>query len=157
MSDRASALDLIRKHEGLRLTPYKDVGHTAIGYGHRLKNKKIKQITTEHAEKLLHSDVSDVDKKLRPQITGKLRQHQYNALVSFAYNVGPDKAKHVIRYANEGKHDKVKSEMSRFIYSQGKKLGGLITRRKAETDLYTAPNKVLMRNISRKKVLGARQ
>ena len=156
MSASDAALKIIRNAEGLKLTPYKDAGLLAIGYGHRLKNKKIKKITPAHAENLLKSDVGEVEKRIRPLLSkSRIRQHQYDALVSFTYNVGPDKAKNVIKYASEGKHDKVKSEMNRFVHSEGKKLGGLVNRRKSETDLYTAPNKVLEKAVLRKKVLGA--
>ena len=85
-------LDLIKKYEGLRLKPYKRVsGVWTIGYGHTQGiNENTKPITEERAEQLLRDDLKYFEglvnnKKNVPQ---NINQNQFDALVSFAFNLG---------------------------------------------------------------------
>lgn len=88
-------IDFIKMKEGLRLDAYKDVaGVWTIGYGtiRYSDNRVVKAydtITLDQAETLLKGQVLrkslEVNAVLNPVV---VRQNQYNALVSFAYNVG---------------------------------------------------------------------
>jgi lysozyme len=84
-------LDLIKKFEGLRLTAYKCVaGVDTIGYGHTGPDVKPGlRITEEEAEKLLWRDTESAQQAVNSFVNGKLNQNEYDALVSFVFNVGP--------------------------------------------------------------------
>ena len=88
-------LELIKKFEGLRLKPYKcSAGVPTIGYGNTYyeDGTKVKMedpaITKERAESLLLLIVESFTRRIRPLIKSKVSQEQFNALLSFAYNVG---------------------------------------------------------------------
>lgn len=83
-------LEFIAKHEGFSSKVYNDVGgkHT-IGYGHLIKpGESFETVTKQEALDLLHTDVATAEKALKRNIEVVLRQHQYDALVSFTYNLG---------------------------------------------------------------------
>jgi lysozyme len=88
-------LDFITKWEGLVLHVYKDVaGKKTYGVGHLVRPEEDaqfplgKEITRDFAMKTLHKDVRRVVEALRKYVTVKLNQNQFNALASFAFNVG---------------------------------------------------------------------
>lgn len=85
-SDRG--IDLIKKHESLRLRAYRDaVGVWTIGYGHTGDVDSGDVITEQQAEELLREDLDIVERTIRS--TGlQLNQNQFDALVSFTFNVG---------------------------------------------------------------------
>lgn len=78
----------VRRHEGLRLTPYTDTtGHLSIGYGRNLSSRGI---TVQEAELLLHRDLADAEQALltaHPWAT-RLTPPRYAVLVELAFNLG---------------------------------------------------------------------
>lgn len=85
----------IRKWEGLRLFLYKDVGGKwTIGYGHLVLAEELEKyrggITVDEAIRLLVKDLQRTEEGVNRLVTVPLEQHQFDALVSFAYNVGLD-------------------------------------------------------------------
>ena len=85
-----TGLNLIKKYEGCRLTAYKcPAGVWTIGYGHTEGVKAGMTITQEQAETFLVSDMVKYERKVNKyQAKYNFNQNQYDALVSFAYNVG---------------------------------------------------------------------
>lgn len=84
-----AGLDLIKSFEGLRLKAYRDsVGVWTIGWGHTSTARPGMQITEEHAEELLRADLADAERAVTRQITVPLTQNQFDALVSFTFNLG---------------------------------------------------------------------
>ena len=83
-------LDFIAKHEGLHLSVYNDVGaKPTIGYGHLIMSgEKFGRITKQEALDLLNIDVAIAERAVKRNIQVKLNQNQYDALVSFTYNLG---------------------------------------------------------------------
>jgi lysozyme len=82
-------LDLIKKHEGLRLDAYRDIaGVWTIGYGHTKTAKPGMKITEPEAESLLRSDLADAERAVNQSVKVPLKQGQYDALVSFVFNLG---------------------------------------------------------------------
>ena len=133
------AIKLIKECERLRLQAYLCPAKVwTIGWGHTKGVKQGMQITEEQAEELLREDMQvaiDVVERLGVELT----ENQYNALVSFVFNIGGSAfAKSTIRrkiLANP--NDKsIRDEFLRWVYADGKKLKGLERRREREADLY---------------------
>lgn len=128
-------LDLIKKWEGCRLNAYKcPAGVWTIGYGHTKGVKKGDKITQDEADKLLLQDckrfedhVNTYNKKYN------FTQNQFDALVSFAFNIGS-----IRQLTQNGKRTKyeIGTHIKLYVYSNGKKLQGLINRRTDEYKLY---------------------
>lgn len=132
-----SGIALIKEFEGLRLTAYKDaVGVPTIGYGHTSGVKMGDKITEDIAEQLLEDDLAPVMLKLSTyNSTYKWNVNEYNALLSFGYNLGSGAIDQV---TNKGKRSKseIAEKMLLYYNAGGKKLKGLVKRRKVEHDLF---------------------
>lgn len=136
-----NCIDLIKKFEGLRLESYKcPAGLWTLGYGNTqwengIRVKENQVIDIQRAEKLLIYWVS----KYADRITVKCNQNQFDALVSFAYNVGIGNfdsstlKKKVIANPND---PTIRDEFMKWVSSRGKQLAGLVKRREAEANLY---------------------
>lgn len=88
-------LSLIKQFEGLVLHPYRDsAGIPTIGYGSTrwLTGKKVQMndfpIDEETATNLLRKVAEDVSHQIDALTIDNINQNQFDALVSFAYNVG---------------------------------------------------------------------
>jgi len=85
------AMNFIRGLEGrVRLEPFWDVKHWAIGYGHMLRseNEMGGKITQEQAEELFKSDLIKFEEDVKKAIHVPMTLNMYAACVSFAYNAG---------------------------------------------------------------------
>ena len=134
-------LDLIKSFEGCRLIAYKvqssDKYYT-IGYGHYGEDiLKGSRISMTQATNLLKKDcerfVSHVNKYMA---TYNFNQNQFDALVSFAYNIGT-----IDQLTQKGTRSisEISEKMLMYCNSNGKKLQGLVNRRKAEQELFNTP------------------
>ena len=134
-------LDLIKSFEGCRLIAYKvqssDKYYT-IGYGHYGEDiLKGSRISMTQATNLLKKDcerfVSHVNKYMP---TYNFNQNQFDALVSFAYNIG-----NIDQLTQKGTRSisEISEKMLMYCNSNGKKLQGLVNRRKAEQELFNTP------------------
>lgn len=139
-------LDLIAKYEGCVLIAYKDTGGVwTIGVGHtsdaNLKVVPGLKITREKAMELLQIDVKEAEAAVDKLITIPLNENQRGALVSFTFNLGETElAKSTLRRKlNTGDYASVPAELNKWVYDNGKRLNGLIARRKAEGELWNAP------------------
>lgn len=87
-----SGIDLIKGFEGLRLTPYKCESRVwTIGYGHTGGvDQNTSPITEKEAEELLKKDLKYFEKCVnnKDYVPQSLNQNQFDALVSFAFNLG---------------------------------------------------------------------
>lgn len=134
-------LAILKEFEGLRLKEYIDAGgYLSIGYGHLLQNGERFEdgITKEKAEELLQQDVQDAEFVVDGMITVPLNQNQFDALVSFAYNIGGDQfAKStLVRLLNDGEYNEVPHQLSRWNKSNGKVIKALVRRRRKEGELF---------------------
>lgn len=141
------AINFIKKAEGgLYLKSYLDSGYVpTIGYGSTYdfdKKRKIQigdVITKEQAEKWLEITTSKDAKEIKNLIKVPLNNNQFNALISFVYNVGINafKSSAMLRLLNSGENKKlVADQFDRWVYDNGVKIKGLINRRKAEKELF---------------------
>lgn len=137
--------ELIRKHEGLRLKAYLCPAKIpTIGYGNTFyeDGSKVKlgdEITKERADKLLETIADDFAGKVFKITKAKLTQNQFNALVSFAYNVGLTNYRNstLLRKVLFNPNSKdVEIQFMRWTKANGVELTGLVNRRKDEVKLY---------------------
>ena len=132
-------LALIKKFEGCKLESYKcAAGVWTIGYGSTKGIKEGMSITQEKAEELLLEDVSIFEDNVLDSVTMPLSQHQFDALVSWTFNLGGAnlKASTMLKKLNAGEYEEVPSQMKRWNKAGGKVLQGLIRRREAESLLF---------------------
>lgn len=144
MKISTKGLALIKQFEGLRLKAYDDsVGVWTIGYGtirypSGIKVKRGDTITEEQATAYLLHDVSRFENAVNKLVKVKLTQNQYDALVSFTYNLGEGNlaASTLLKKLNSGDYIGAAKEFLRWNRAGGKVLAGLTKRRKAEHDLF---------------------
>ena len=140
MKTSQNGIELIKKFEGCRLETYIcPAGVFTIGYGHTGADVKSgMKITQEEAETLLKNDLKAFEKGVQRIIKKELTQNQFDALVSFAYNLGLENLKKstLAKLINQGKIKEASSQFERWVYANGVKLNGLIRRRKAEKNLF---------------------
>lgn len=137
----AKGLNLIKEFEGLRLVAYKcPAGVWTIGYGHTYNVKEGDVITEAKATKFLLDDISNaVDIVSGSTMDVELTQNQFDALVSFTYNVGVKNFSDstLLRKVKLNPNDPtIANEFKKWIYTGKEVLSGLVRRRKAESELY---------------------
>lgn len=137
----------IRDFEGCSLTAYPDPGTGGapwtIGYGwtHPVDGKPIKPgmtIKQETADRLLKTGLVRYENDVLKMTKVKLTQGQFDALVSFAYNVGSRalSTSTLLRKLNDGDVKGAADEFLRWNKAGGKVLNGLTRRREAERALF---------------------
>lgn len=138
-----SGLELIKHFEGTSLTPYLDVaGYPTIGTGHLITPEDAKKfaggITQEQADNLLKRDLLLAEAAVRKLIRVKLTQGQFDALVSFVFNLGAGRLRSstMRMKLNRGDTEGAANEFPKWCYSGGKKIRGLLRRRLAEKSMF---------------------
>lgn len=133
-------INLIKKFEGCRLTAYRcPAGILTIGYGHTGSDVSANQtITQERAEQLLKVDLMVHCNNIEKLVKVPLTQAQFDALVSFEYNIGYGAFKNstLLKLLNEGKYRESAEQFTRWVYANGKVLAGLQKRREEEKRLF---------------------
>ena len=134
-------LNLIKEFEGLRLEKYKDaVGKWTIGYGHLIlpSERFDRPLTESEAEDLLQSDLRKFEGGIIQYVTARISQNQFDALVSFAFNLGLAnlKGSTLLRLLNQGKYSEAAEQFLRWNKAGGMAMPGLTRRRAAERDLF---------------------
>lgn len=135
-------LELIKAHEGLRLRAYQDVvGVWTVGYGHTGTAKPGMTITNEQADELLRHDVEQFENAVNNLVHVPLNQNQFDALTSFAFNLGRAALYRstLLRKLNAGDYTGAAAEFGRWVNAGGKPWPGLIRRRKEERELFETP------------------
>ena len=139
MHTSQKGLDLIKSSEGLRLSAYKCPADVwTIGYGTTAGVKPGQTITKERAEELLRDDARRFEGYVDRLVKVPLTQGQFDALVSFTYNLGPGALEKstLLRLLNAGDYAGAASQFGRWINAGGKPLAGLVRRRAAERALF---------------------
>lgn len=142
MQVSANGIAFIKALEGLKLTPFNDAGHTAIGYGHDFAaGASIPQrITIAQANSILSEDIATVEQTLNTDVKVPLSQNQFDALASFVFNIG-DAAfaqSTLLRMLNNGNYAGASAQLMRWIHSEGRTDPGLRKRRQAEQALFNS-------------------
>jgi len=139
MKASEKAIEVIKEHEGLRLKAYTDhVGVVTIGYGHTKTAREGMEIDQAQAEVLLKQDISGAE-RIVSWYVGRVSQNQFDALVSFVFNVGSGKFKGstLLKKVKADPNDPtIADEFKRWVRGGGKVLPGLVKRRTKEAELY---------------------
>ena len=139
MNTSAEGLALIKKFEGCELEAYQcSAGVWTIGYGHTKEVQKGDVWSQSHAEHMLEVELHEYESYINEYVTVALSQNQFDALVSWVYNLGPAnlKASTMLKVLNKGQYEEVPAQMKRWNKAGGKVLEGLIRRREAEACLF---------------------
>lgn len=130
---------LIKQSEGLELQAYPDAVHIpTICYGSTYGVKLGQTATLQECEELLVRDATYAGKALDRHVQVQISQRQYDALVSFVYNVGETqfRTSTLLKRINAGQCKLAAAEFDRWVYAKGKKLRGLVRRRANERKLF---------------------
>lgn len=113
-------------------------GSTRYPNGQKVSLKD-KPISEDTGEDYLRHDVYFFERAVDAIIRDDINQNQFDALVSFAYNLGAQalKSSTLAKKVNKNPSDKtIANEFAKWVNAGGKRLAGLVRRRKAESDLY---------------------
>ena len=128
------------------LTGGNPVGFPTIGHGHLLTQSEnssgylfiydkriswLKGITDEEAEELLDYELDRFETTVVNSVKIPLEQHEIDALIVFAFNVGRSAFKNstLLKVLNKGMYDEVPNQLNRWVYTNGHKSAGLASRR----------------------------
>ena len=136
-------INLIKGFEGCRYTAYQDsAGVWTIGYGHTAKVFEGMRITPDEAMQYLTEDLIEYENYVSHYVTVPLTQHQFDALVSFTYNLGPGTLARsdLLAVLNAGQYDNAADMFTEYDQAGGEEVPGLRRRRQAERDLFLTPD-----------------
>lgn len=151
MKISTNGLNLIKSFESLELIAYPDPGTGGapwtIGWGHTGAEVHPGLTWTQaQAEQALLNDVAQFERDVTELVKVEINQNQFDALVSFAFNVGSDIDSDdiaeglgdstLLKKLNAGDYDGAADEFPKWNKSGGKVLKGLTRRRAAERDLF---------------------
>lgn len=132
---------LIKHFEGFRSEPYLCAGgYRTIGYGHVIRpGEALQSVTEAEAEALLFRDLTLSERAILRLITVPLTSHQFDALASFTFNLGSGalQSSTLRQKVNRQEHEDAAQEFHRWVYAGGRKLAGLVRRRRLESLLYS--------------------
>ena len=139
MNISEEGLSLIKKFEGLELEAYKcAAGVWTLGYGHTAGVQEGDVWSEEQANEQLKIDMHIYADYINDQVTCPLSQNQFDALVSWVFNLGPTNLRNstLLKRLNAGDYADVPNQIKRWNKAGGKVLEGLIRRREAEALLF---------------------
>ncbi len=130
----------LKEFEGLRLEAYRCAGgKLTIGYGHTGSDvREGDKISQYWAEELLKADVAKVAEQVQRMGVAHT-QGQFDALVSFAFNIGVERlrtSKLLRLIRRQDSYRNIKAEFKRWVFAGGKKLAGLEHRREWEASRF---------------------
>ena len=136
-----AGLALIKQYEGCRLAAYRcAAGVWTIGYGHTAGVHSGMTITQAQADAYLQQDIAKfegyVNNPAYVPITEQLNQNQFDALVSFAFNLGAGNLRKLCKGRTAAQ---IAQAMTQYCKANGKVLAGLRRRRAAEQALFNKP------------------
>ena len=143
---------MIKAHEGFRSVAYPDPGSRdgkpwTIGYGHTKGVKKGDIVTKAQATEFLRQDVRNAENYVSKKVTVQINQNQFDALVSFAFNVGNGAfgRSTLLKRINANRFSEVPVQFARWNKNDGRVMKGLTKRRKAESDLFMSPMRTVVK------------
>ena len=139
MNISQNGIDLIKHFEGCELEAYKcPAGVWTIGYGHTKGIQPGMVITEETANDMLVEELEEYVNYINSMVKCPLSQNQFDALVSWVYNLGPAnlQASTLLKVLNAGDYAGVPAQIMRWNKAGGKVLEGLTRRRQAEANLF---------------------
>lgn len=142
----------IKQEEGLRNKMYHDqAGLPTIGVGHLLTKDELSSgkilclavnwqfgLSDDQCEELLRRDLFDAEETVEKCVTVPLTPQQFDALVSFVFNVGVGAFKNstLLKQLNNKQYASVPTQLRRWVYGGGRRLAVLAARREREIALW---------------------
>lgn len=139
MNIGTKGLEMIKHFEGLELNAYQcAAGVWTIGYGHTKDVQQGMVISEDTANEMLVEELNEYESYITGLVTVELNQNQFDAMVSWVYNLGVGnlKASTLLKVLNAGDYAGVPAQIMRWNKAGGKVLEGLTRRRQAEADLF---------------------
>lgn len=143
MSVPDEAIEIVTKHEGLRLKAYPDpaTGDApwTIGYGHTGPDVHPGLVISEDvAEEWLRQDLEEAAEAVDRLVKVSLTTSERAALISFVFNLGAGAlaTSTLLKKINAHDFEGAADEFTRWVHAGGKTLPGLVTRRRAEAELF---------------------
>ena len=136
-------LSLIKKFEGCELEAYKcAAGVWTIGYGSTNNVNEGMEISQERADMLLLEDVEVFEEAVNKLVEVPLEQNQFDALVSWTFNLGSTNLKNstLLKVLNDKDYEGVPAQIKRWNKAGGKVLQGLIKGEKQKPYYLKAKN-----------------
>lgn len=163
MNISENGLKKLVEWEGSEGKVYKDsAGLPTIGVGHLLTKDELHSgkisilgksvhyrdgLSEQQIRDLLKQDIVSREAAVTNLVRVPLTQNQFDALVSFVFNVGRHAFQNstLLKKLNAGQYDEVPNQLERWVYSGGKKTEGLVNRRRNEIALWSSVNPVVER------------
>ena len=140
-----AGVSLIKTFEGFRAKPYRcPAGIPTIGYGATFypDGRKVSlndpAITEAYATELLRDMLGGFERGVLRQVKVELAQHEFDALVSFAYNVGSEAlaGSTLLKRLNANDKKGAADQFLRWNRADGRVMSGLTRRREAERAMF---------------------
>ena len=138
-------LDLIKQFEGFSPMIYLcPAGWPTIGFGHVVRKFEHERfeaaIDEDEGAALLQDDVGVSERAVLRLIQVPLDDGQFDALASFTFNLGAGALQRstLRRKINRQEYSSAPGELRRWVWADGRKLRGLMRRREAESNIYSA-------------------
>lgn len=138
-----AGVQFIADYESYYAEPYRglDYQNRTIGYGHVIQaGENLTYLTKEHAKELLASDLISYVSKVNDLVAGiELKQHEFDALVSFAYNCGTGglAESSLLRDIKSGCNSEIiRNDFMKWCMCNGSRALGLYRRRHDEANMY---------------------
>ncbi|KAL8950654.1 MAG: hypothetical protein Q9222_003313 [Ikaeria aurantiellina] len=134
----SNGVDFIAGFEGFRADFYDDgTGVTTIGYGHACQTAGEcsdidAPITEAEGKALLSSDANSFEDCVNEDVTVAINQNQFDALVSFAFNLGCGNLANIADTLNDNDFSGATDQMLQYTHAGGEELPGLVRRRREE-------------------------
>lgn len=143
MKTSEHGIDLVKIFEGFSAKSYVDVaGYPTIGYGHKIRTGEMfYSVTEEEATRLLGGDLLEAEAAVNKYCTAPINQNQFDALVSFTYNLGGAalEGSTLLRLVNAREYSYAADEFPKWCHAGGVEVEGLVTRREKERALFIMP------------------
>ena len=139
MRTSQKGIDLIKSFEGLRLSSYQDsIGVWTIGYGTTRGISAGMTISNDQADRMLQNDISRFEPQIDQLVKVPLNQNQWDALMSFTYNLGAGNlgSSTLLKLLNNGDYAGAAAQFPRWNRAGGVVLPGLTKRRAAEQAMF---------------------
>lgn len=140
-----TGVKFIAEFEGWFPEPYNDpAGYATVGFGHLIGYRAVTQadrdkwgrLTEREGWDLLAADLREYESAVRRIVRVPITQGQFDALVSFAYNLGPGTLGDLESDINARRWADVASAMKQYVHAGGAVLPGLVRRRNDEAAMF---------------------
>jgi lysozyme len=135
----------IENFEGLVLVVSDDgFGTPTGGYGHTNAAGPPpihlgQHLTQSEADEWLANDLSKVEQEIDLLVKVPLNQNQFDALVSWEFNLGSLRSSSVLQFLNQGNYKEASNRMLLYNHANGRVVAGLTRRRQAEVKMFLTP------------------